>query len=593
MRPFSFLLALILLTSLSCNKKVGVHGGNPTGDSANLVLDGPTAFHYWLHEPLHPGTSKPVTFSTRITDSTGIKKVELFVKEYELYRGEQNLPAKRKRVGGTWGKIQEWNFSDRPVEKELSYKFGPGFPAASNIMYVFRVTNAKNERTDRMAQFDAGKSPWPKDKIMLYSTNIRPLSENINLCFLPDRDYRNDRQKFLRDTRELITEGFHKNNMIGYDGIDKWQYFYTNQPVNGKLLVENYGEASYFPDFLLENKIEGIDAFGLLHQTDFTDRALPVESVWFLANNFFTAESHNFGTAVHEAAHTIFKLSDEYEDCVCFEVNSSTGNVFSQRRDCENASPGAMPCRPVQTSRGETWYTYEDKPTFNSKAECESYNRRKGISNVECIGWFENGKQYFLSEPATCVMWDDGDRQVRDFMPACASVVARFYDQLERGNFVDSPAASDRSTISYGERQANIFGYERVVRLECTNNDVEWNVRVDAVKYGVPNKNFISGRDVNLAVKDKSGATTYELSVDYPDYVYFHAGGVADSLRQLGGGQMFLNVPYDPTIANIAVDRKIKYKPSGMQSYVTEERQEFFNIEAQLQRAVEASEAKE
>ena len=590
MRILSLTALVLLCLSMSCGRK-GINGdtGNPTGDAANLRLDGPTAFQYWLHEPLHPGTNRPVTFTTKLTDSLGIRRVELYLKEYELHRDADGLPARRKRPSGVWGKVREWTFPDRPVDAELDHKYAEGFPAASNVMYVFRVYNGRGQVTDRMAHFDAGKSPWPKDKILLYSTNIRPMQENINLCFLPDKDYRNNRSKFLDDTRELIVDGFQRNNMIGYAGIDKWQYFYSNHPLNGKLLLENYNSASYFPKFLREKTIEGIDAFGLLHQEEYTDQTLPVESVWFLANNFFTAESHNFGTAVHEAAHAIFKLSDEYEQCVCFEVNSTTGNVFSKRRDCESEKPAGSRCREVMTNRGETWYTFEDEPLFTTRADCEAYNRRNGITGADCIGWFENGRQFYLSEPATCIMWDDGDDRVRDFMPACASVIANYYDQLERGrSFVESPAARDASSISYGERQANIFGYERVVRLSCETSDVEWNLRVDDVRYGIPEKNILDGRDVNLRALDQTGAATFSVSMDPPDYVYFHSdGGATDSLLQTGGGQFYLNIPYDSTLVNVAIDRKKRVRSrSGMQSYDVVQSQDFFNIKDQLDREV-------
>ena len=589
MRNLSPLLIALACLCLNCTEKTTpTSTGNPTGAAADLRLDGPTDFYYWLHEPLHPGTDKRVTFTTHLLDSAGIRRVELYVKEYELYLDRAGLPARRRRPSGMWGKAHEWTFPERPVEAELAHEYTTGFPAESNVMYIFRVYNGRGEVTDRMAHFDAGKSPWPKDKILLYSTNLRPMRENINLCFVPDKDYRNNRRKFLTDARELITRGFQRNNMIGYAGIDKWQYFYTNQPLNGKLLLEHYNEASYFPKFLRENTIEGIDAFGLLHQTDFTDQTLPVESVWFLASNFFTTESHNLGTAVHEAAHAIFKLSDEYHECVCFEVDAVKGNVFSKKRHCEEEKPAGARCREVRTNRGEVWYTYEDEPIFTSRAACDDYNRRRGIGGMDCGTWFENGQQFYISEPATCVMWDDGDERVRDFMPACAGVIAEYYDRLEAGNtFVESPAVRPDASITYGERQANIFGYERVVRLVCETSDVEWNLRVDDVKYGVPEKNILRGRDINLRALDETGRTTYALSVDHPNYVYFHGEGLTDSLLQTNGGQFYLNIPYDSTLVNVAVDRKKKVRSrSGMQSYDVEESLNVFSIKEQLDREV-------
>ena len=586
MRSTCFALLLLGLLFQNCNQKVGVSRGNPIGDAVHLELTGPTEYVYWIHAPMHPGNNKAITFSTQVSDPEGIKKVELFLKEYELYK-KDGLPAKQKRVGGVWGAVKEWKFDAGAFEAKLDFEYKPGFGAATNVVYVFRTTNNRGEVTDRMAQFDAGKSPWPTDKILLYSTNVRPMRNNINLCFVPDVDYHNDRRNFLRDARELVFNGFLKNNMIGYKGIDKWQFYYTNQPVNGKVLVENYGEASYFPEFLLEDSIEGIDAFGLLHKTDFTDRALPIESVWFLANNFFTTEAHNFGTAIHEAAHAIFKLSDEYDDCVCFEV-SGKGNVFSKKRDCENAKPAGRRCRPLETNRGETWYTYEDEPIFLTRQSCELYNQRIGIEDEECVVWYEDGKQFFMSEPATCVMWDDGDELVRNFMPACAKIIQNYYDQLDNGGIAAAPAApSTEEALS--ERNPNIFGYERVVRLAVINEDVEWNISVEDVRYGVPDKDIVQGRDVDIDIRNQDGSSNYSLSIDYPQYVHFHAKNENfDSLRQgENAGLTFLNVPYSDSIANIVLNRKTRVRRAGLQSYATEETQQFFSVGEQLKRATQ------
>ena len=107
------------------------------------------------------------------------------------------------------------------------------------------------------------------------------------------------------------------------------------------------------------SEIQGIDAYGLMHQEPYSDGAYLKSNIHFLAYNLFTAESYNFGTAIHESAHAIFNLSDEYDLCACFE-HPDGANMFSSLKGCQdfNKANGfpVSDCTPLEHLNGQSWY---------------------------------------------------------------------------------------------------------------------------------------------------------------------------------------------------------------------------------------------
>ena len=495
MRPWThFSLLILVAVAWSCGTSTAVGPAQPSADYFHQ--DGPAVFGQWKHRPLHPDDHRPVTFSAEVSDPLGVVRVELYLKEYELYNevveGGFELPAKRRRSGGAWGRVKVWEFADAPQRVLPAYVHQAGFAAATNVEYFFRVINRKGLHTDRMATFDAGTSPWPQDKVLLYATSNRPMHERINLCFVPDVDYGGDNRQFLSDTERMIHDGFHQNNKIT-DRKEEWAFYYTQRPTDGKMLLKHYEQVARYPDYLLRNEIEGIDAFGVLHRANYTDRTLPMESLDFLRNNLFTSEAHNFGTAIHEMAHAIFKLNDEYERCVCFKSGGS-GNMFPTREACRdfNRSHGfaADETYPVTTAAGATWYTPERPALFETRAACQAFARGEGLTDEACSIFVQDGRDYYWAEPATCIMWDDGDAKIRPFQRACAAVIDDYYAQLENSHRLASPDLVPARDTRYSV--PNLFGFEPVVELIVKQVDDEVELAFQTVKYGSPTKAFVA-----------------------------------------------------------------------------------------------------
>jgi hypothetical protein len=93
-----------------------------------------------------------------------IKTIDLHIYEYELFLNEEKLPSKKKRNKGQWGSVKIWN-GNGLKEQTISFNYNNGFTKASQVEYLFKVTDNNGKVTERIAAFDAATSPWPRDKI--------------------------------------------------------------------------------------------------------------------------------------------------------------------------------------------------------------------------------------------------------------------------------------------------------------------------------------------------------------------------------------------------------------------------------------------
>jgi len=506
----------------------------------------------WIHRPLHPDNGQSVQFKLNAQEPVGATKVVLQVYEYEWYRNANNLPSKRRRANGQWGTAKTWNFDQPQIDLNLAYTFQKGFPAATNVEYVFEIYSTDGKRTDKLALFDAGDSLWPNDKIMLYATSRHELNQSINLCFLPDTDYgtRTDPKKwslFLGDVEDLIYSGYHRNNMIA-DQKESWAFFYTKEAVDGFQLALDYGNPARYPSFMKNNIIDGIDAFGLLHRNEYSDGAYLYGNLQFLAHNLFTSESYNHGTAIHETAHAIFNLSDEYNGCACFESNDGTGtNVFTRRSTCEEFNRmrgfGDVECTELSGYDGRKWYMSEKNMHFPTLTACHDYNRSKGFPIESCITFIDSDQTTtYRSNDGLCIMQDDGDHIIRPFQQTCGSLIEDYYQRLELMPIASAPIAN----------QDNAYGYEKIVLLEVEDKQGNWDIQAKEQRYGIPSKNSVTTDAYTLAVKSQDGQPLFTTGVDQPTKVKFEGRSEpGHQTIKTKSAKYTVSIPYRENIRNV------------------------------------------
>ncbi len=503
-----------------------------------------TVFEKWEHSPMLPAKDVPVEFSLNASDENGIKKIELFIYEYELYVNEEGLPSKRKKTNGTWGMVNSWSYEEFTTNAAVDYKHQKGFADFANVEYIFRIINKTGFSSDRLAIFDAGESKWEKDKISLYATSRDAMKNRINICFVPDTDYDGEWEQFVEDVEKMIYDGFHKNNKIA-ERKDLWNFYCSKQFVDGRKIMRSPGDAEVYPKFLTEKEIQGIDAFGLVHATAYSDGALLDEHFDFLIGNMFTTEAYNLGTAVHEAAHAIFKLSDEYDQCACFHSAHASDNMFSSEEACMmfNKAKGFVPvsCTKITDYLGNDWFMSEQNVYFDTEAACKAFNSKNQFENGTCDIYFDiDGNKFFRATEGLCIMQDDGDDVLRDFQRTCASIIDEYYENLDLG---------EGDIFASVNNAQNIFSYEPVVVLEFSNRSSQrYNVKPKAIQYGVPDKSHRSGQ-VELEFLNASKTVRCDLQVDRPGQVLFHQGGKAT--QHNGLNRKIVTIPYFPDLNSI------------------------------------------
>ncbi|MEZ4884273.1 MAG: hypothetical protein R3E32_05990 [Chitinophagales bacterium] len=433
------LICLAICLCISCDnaKRVSERGDkgtkHTTSDNSsepnNIQQTLAPTIAYWQYSPLHPNNEIPVTYSVKAFDDSGIEKVTLGVYEYELYRNEANLPSKKRREGGNWGLVKTWLFSPSKDTIELSFTT-EGFPAHSNVFFQFKVTNTEGHTSERQAIFDAGDSPWETDKILLYSsTDTIAVKNRINICFLIDTDYHGDLRKYLKDVETLIYKGYHANNMIeAYK--EKWLFYYTRFETSADLIIHT---DMPMPSIVTTNPLQGIDAYALLHQEDITDGAFIAERTNIVTHSFFTAEPYNLGTVVHETAHAIFNLNDEYSGAP-YEQLEQHSNAFESKLLCEQYKREnnykTSICRPIIDSKGKTWFTPEEEVLFTTRSACQDYNRANQLPFNDCTALLIKDTIWYRPNASVCIMLDDRDKEVPDFQEVCKRRIEWYYEQL-------------------------------------------------------------------------------------------------------------------------------------------------------------------
>lgn len=547
MRSFLFisgLLAVLFIQSCSSNK--------PAIYSEPVI--GHSEFDYWIHSPLHPDSRQSVEFKAAIADENGIASIELFVYEYELYTSSDNQPSKRRKSDNQWGLVNTWTYDTFTDEVELSFHFEQGFKDFSNVEYHFKVYDKKGGVTKKMAQFDAGKSPWADEKILLYSTSRKPMRETINLCFLPDTDYNRDWEGFLGEVETLIFEGYHSNNKINQNK-DLWQFYYTHHEMDGQAIAEDYHNKELYPEILKNALIPGIDAFGLLHKSTYGDGAYLHRNLRFLAYNLFTSEVFNHGTAIHETAHAIFNLSDEYDRCVCFE-NPTGANVFSSLKTCRafNKANGfsMSDCTAIQHLNGKDWYMSEKDVYFQTREECEAFNAENGYDKAQCERFIDvEERDWFRSLDGLCIMQDDGDNIVRDFKRTCSTIIDNYYAKMQR---------TTNPLLAVEETQENIFGYEPVIIMELQTVQSELTFDAKQITQGVPQKNYMVKKELQLDFYNEDGEHQHSLPLANPGELLIH-GEEGEELIQFPNTTYRFAVPYEKGMQTIQYKFKERTSP--------------------------------
>ena len=588
-------LVVLATLTLACSGSEHLAAEAPAAEPMPLHLDGAIPFTDWTHAPLRPLDREPVAFTVSALPTEAVA-ASLYVYEYELFRDREGRPSQRRRPGGLWGKLAEWA-PDEVGGKAFarSHTHAAGFGPHTRVEYVWRLQTADGRITDRFARFDAGRSPWPRDKVLLYSASRRPMSETIDIGFFRDTDYGDSLALYRREVEAMIKEGFLAEGTFGPDR-EHWAFYTTDRSADGAAISADVTNQDLLPEFLKDFSVPGIDAFCLVHRESYTDRSLLLENFHSLSNNLFSAESYNHGTAVHECGHAIFHLSDEYGGCACFQTHASS-NVFREAADCAawNRANGfpAADCYELRDLYDRAWYSAERPTFFATKDECRDHNRALGMSGDSCRTFIDKrGDVKYWAFESTCIMHDDGDDLVRPFQRACGRVIEGFYEELPRGGGTLAQAVGERPRSASAEAQVglaryeNVYGYEPVVHLAMRREGQRWSVAVEGASQGVPTPPRAAGGEVSMRLLDAEGhaLATYQLAS--PGAVHVHAA--EDAFAVPDAGAVRIAVPANNRLTTVACEFDRNRAARGATFGVPAYRQGFtFDVAADVSSALQ------
>ncbi len=536
-----FLAAVVV--SCGTSRPVAAEAALPT---VGLRQNGPSAFASWGHSPLRALDGEAIRFRASVRHDLGIAKAELYVYEFELYRNDAGLHSQRRRTGGVWGKVAELHQASGPHQVDLDYEYTPGFGPHTRLEYVWRVIDVDGQATDRLGITDAGTSPWPQDKVLLFAASRLPMSDLIDIAFFRDTDYDDDRTRYNADIEAMVMQGFLSPAAYG-DYREHWAFYTTDRVADGKALSADVTNDALIPGFLKDFSIPGIDAFCLVHRQNYTDRSLMLENFHSLSNNLFSAEAQNWGTAIHESGHAIFHLSDEYGGCACFQSHASA-NVFRERKDCArwNTAEGfpATDCHELVDVYNRSWWSAEESTFFATLEGCSAHNERRGLSPDSCRVFVDEvGREQYWSFESTCIMHDDGDDVVRPFQRACRRVITERFAAMRQLRGEDRFVAVERQ---------NIYGYEPVILLAMHREGTVWSVELQQAAMGVPSSVMQAAGEVTMRVLDSEGQLVAGYQLANAGVVHSHGEG--DTFTVPEEGTVRLAVAGTPRMERISCE---------------------------------------
>ena len=274
-----------------------------------------------------------------------------------------------------------------------------------------------------------------------------------------------------------------------------------------------------------------------------------------MSSNIFTSESHNWGTAVHETAHAIFRLSDEYNGCVCFEAERGA-NMFETPEACaafNRAHNFSEPeCNIIEGYNAQKWYSPERRVLFKTKEECWEYNRKNDLPIKSCQTFVDQEGTWFRSVYGVCIMQDDGDRRVNHFQQTCQVIIKDYYETLE-ADILTATSLPETTLLS------NMFGYEPVAVLEMEQKNLtDVNLKVKDMVYGVPTKNILRHGTMDLEFKNRKGELLHHICMNRPTEIAFYGAHGKNKKEVMREGSCILLVPVKKELAQATIKTRVR-----------------------------------
>lgn len=281
------------------------------------------------HRPMHPDNSQAVTFE-------GKALADRVVLSYERYLLITAADGTHVQVIAEPENIVATCNGPRPMSQITCIHTMPApFPPHSLIVFTATAVMARSTTTKESYAFAAGDWPWPDEAIPIRVKG--DTKSKLDTVFIPDTDLG---VAGLRDQLDEVIELYFKYEpLLVWRGV--FNYWYSDQT----------GHYDEFCKFTLPKNYDTLltvaDAVALLHQKTLRDCSnIPLMS----------SEVNDDKTIVHETAHTLYRLQDEYCCNTKYAPQPCVPNIYASLADCEADAPklGYPATNCIQLSGGTT-----------------------------------------------------------------------------------------------------------------------------------------------------------------------------------------------------------------------------------------------
>jgi hypothetical protein len=293
--------------------------------AALLVLgcQGPQVFV--LHAPIQPSNAQPVTYTSSAEDPDGVRTIEIWEDRQELKPCTNGMPC-AMRVSVT--KLKTCTFDPPDKHGSCAVTTPSGYPDNSLIGYRAIATDARGNRdADGWVYYAAGAFPWPDLPIPVYITG--PPSQRLDVTLIPDAGYAGQ-EEFMTDATQLIHDAYLSTAPAAQE-IRAWRGFWNFYVTYRPAKVQGFEKGCYRPPANWP-ALRGVSNAGaVLHRQNIRDCIGTGEGSLF---SLRVGEPSSNAMAIHQTAHTLLGLADEYCCDGGYWENVPTSNVFSSRARC-------------------------------------------------------------------------------------------------------------------------------------------------------------------------------------------------------------------------------------------------------------------
>lgn len=253
-----------------------------------------------IHDPIYPEPGVPVTFSLLLKNDADANTVTLSVKEDEI-------DISGSVSSGTYALQQTWN---SPVSFPLNYTAGSGFSSNRLITYKFEITDRNGEVNYHEVTFAI--NPDPRSAVLEPSLRIpAPVyvtgnqDKSCNIVFICEPDMQallSWEDSFYTSIKENILNGIFSEPFTSL--FPNMYSFYVN-PETGRSDYPSSSGGSTYGDVANYINLTFAEGLCFLHNSARADMAN-------ISSKCFSAENYNRGTFIHESAHVLYQIYDEY-----------------------------------------------------------------------------------------------------------------------------------------------------------------------------------------------------------------------------------------------------------------------------------------